>query len=219
MKKRLFFALILLTLLSTYKVGEINSKNSNYNIKEIFVENNFIINDSTILKKLSILNEKNIYFLKNSEIENKLKEIDLIDSFEVKKVYPDKIKIKIFEKKPIAIIQNKKEKKFFTNKNDVITFSDFKQFKDLPTVFGDKNSFRIFYEDLKKINFPFNEVKTFYLFESKRWDLLTHKNQTIKLPAENYNQSLLNFINIKEKTNFEKYKTFDYRISNQLILK
>ena len=82
-----------------------------------------------------------------------------------------------------------------------------------------KKNFALFYDELKKIRFPLEEIKIFYLFESKRWDLITKKNQTIKLPIKNYIESLNNFINIKDKTNFEKYKTFDYRIYDQLILK
>ena len=50
--------------------------------------------------------------IKSKELEKRLIEIDLIESFEIKKIFPDKIKIKIFEKKPIAIIQNKKDKKW-----------------------------------------------------------------------------------------------------------
>ena len=86
-------------------------------------------------------------------------------------------------------------------------------------MFGDEKSFSTFYVNLKNINFPFKEIKTFYLFESKRWDLLTLKNQLIKLPINNYNKSLLNFISLKDQANFEKYKIFDYRIKDQLILK
>ena len=63
---------------------------------------------------------------------------------------------------------------------------------------------------LKKI-ISSEEIKFFTYLRSKRWDLIT-KNQTIKLPIKNYMKSLNNFINIKDKTNFEKYKTFDYRI-------
>ena len=73
--------------------------------------------------------------------------------------------------------------------------------------------------NLKKINFPFEEIKKFYLFKSKRWDLLTLKNQLIKLPVNDYNKSLLNFISLKDQANFEKYEIFDYRIKDQLILK
>ena len=72
---------------------------------------------------------------------------------------------------------------------------------------------------MKLKNFPINEIKTFYLFESNRWDLITKKNQIIKLPKNNYFESLENFKKLKDQASFEKYKTFDYRINNQLILK
>jgi hypothetical protein len=39
------------------------------------------------------------------------------------------------------------------------------------------------------------------------------------LPIKDYTESLKNFINFSEEKNFEKYKVFDYRINDQLILK
>ena len=72
---------------------------------------------------------------------------------------------------------------------------------------------------MKKVNFPLGEIKKFYLFESKRWDIVTKNNQIIKLPIKNYEISLQNFINFKNNINFGKYKIFDYRINNQIILK
>ena len=119
-------------------------------------------------------------------------------------------------KKPIAILQDKKKEH---TANGVIEFLDMKEFNDLPLVFGDSKNFNIFLKEIKKVNFPLDEIKTFYLFESNRWDLVTTKNQTIKLPIKDYNKSLKNFLNLKDQANFEKYKTFDYRISKQLILK
>ena len=159
------------------------------------------------------------FFLRTKNIENKLREIQFIESYQIKKIYPNNLIIKINEKKPIAIIQKSKQKNYFTAKGELIDFRKIKKFEDLPTVFGDEKSFSTFYVNLKNINFPFKEIKTFYLFESKRWDLLTLKNQLIKLPINNYNKSLLNFISLKDQANFEKYKIFDYRIKDQLILK
>ena len=52
-------------------------------------------------------------FFNTKILEVKLKEIELIDSFEIKKIYPDEIKIKIYEKEPIAILQHKKKKIFY----------------------------------------------------------------------------------------------------------
>ena len=37
----------------------------------------------------------------------------MIERFNVKKIYPNKIKINIIEIQPVAIIQNKKKKNFF----------------------------------------------------------------------------------------------------------
>ena len=219
MKKRLIIGLLLLFLFSTYNIKLNKTFFSNLQIKKITIENNKIIKDKEIKEKLSFLYETNFFFLRTKKIEKKLREIQFIESYQIKKIYPNNLIIKITEKKPIAIIQKSKQKKYFTVRGDLIDFRKIKKFEDLPTVFGDEKSFSTFYVNLKNINFPFKEIKTFYLFESKRWDLLTLKNQLIKLPINNYNKSLLNFISLKDQANFEKYKIFDYRIKDQLILK
>ena len=219
MKKRSFIALFLLIILSTYNFTLNPNFITNLNIKKIKVKNNEIINDDEIKKKLSFLYETNILFSDLDAIEKKIKEIDFIESFKIKKVYPNEIQITIREKKPIAIIQNKKKKKYFTSKGDLIDFIDLKRFENLPLVYGDKESFAGIHNNLKSLNFPITKIKKFYLFESKRWDLLTTKNQLIKLPIENYDKSLVNFMRLKDKINFTEYKIFDYRIKDQLILK
>ena len=219
MKKRSFIALFLLIILSTYNFTLNPNFITNLNIKKIKVKNNEIINDDEIKKKLSFLYETNILFSDLDTIEKKIKEIDFIESFKIKKVYPNEIQITIREKKPIAIIQNKKKKKYFTSNGDLIDFIDLKRFENLPLVYGDKESFAGIHNNLKSLNFPITKIKKFYLFESKRWDLLTTKNQLIKLPIENYDKSLVNFMTLKDKINFTEYKIFDYRIKDQLILK
>ena len=219
MKKRLTIALFLLLLLSTYKIQTNFRLIPNLYIKKIIIENNFIVDEKNIKKKLAFLYNTNLFLLNSKKIKIRLKEIDFIESYEIKKIYPDKIRIRVFEKKPIAVLHHKKNKFFFTSNGGTANFIDSKEFKNLPVVFGDKKSFEIFHKNLKDINFPINEIKKFYLFESKRWDLVTIKNQTIKLPSNNYDQSLLNYLNLKDQTNFLKFKTFDYRIKEQLILK
>ncbi len=219
MKKRFFIALLLLLLLSTYNLQNNFSLNLNLNVEKIIIENNKILNETKIKKNLLPLYGNNLIFLNLKSIETILEKIDFIDSYEVKKIYPNKIKIKIFEVKPIAILQNKKEKKYYTKEGKLVNYRNYEIFKNLPLVFGDQENFKIFYKKLNNIDFPINEIKTFYLFESKRWDLVTKKNQTIKLPIENYEESLKNFIILKDQENFKKYSSFDYRIKNQLILK
>ncbi len=219
MKNRFLFALILLLLLSTYNMQDRFSFRIKPTITDIQIYNNKIIEERTIHKKLSFLYSESLFFLKTSDVKDKLNEISFIDSFEIRRIYPNILKIKIYEKKPVVILQDKKDKYYYTLKGDIINFIYYKKFENLPIVFANKENFKTFYSDLKKIKFSLSEIKKIYFFESQRWDLLTNKDKLIKLPTNNYLESLNNFIAIKDLDNFEKYKIFDYRINNQLILK
>jgi cell division protein FtsQ len=218
MNKRLVIALALLVLFSTYKPQKL-SLNGKFNIEEIKIENNFILKDIEIKNNLNFLYDKNLFFLKTSSIEEVLKNLSFIESFEVKKIYPNKLKIKIFEKKPIAILQYKKKKFYISDNIDLINFINLDNYKDLPIVFGNKESFEVLFENLRKINFPLNSIKKYYLYNSIRWDIETRKGKIIKLPNKNYDKSLENYMSLRNDNNFDKYKLFDYRINNQLILK
>jgi Cell division septal protein len=218
MKKRLIIAAALLVLLTT-----INTKQeiiiSKFNIKEIRIDNNFILKDKELKKLLSQIYDKNLIFLSNNEIEKSLMKNNFIESFKIKKIYPNTLKIKIYEKKPIAILFKKKKKFYLSKKMEIIQFRKIKNYRELPYVFGNEKNFKKFYTDLKKIDFPFNIIQKYTLFEFNRWDIETVSDKLIKLPPENYLKSLKNFLDIRNKNNFKKYKVFDYRIENQLILK
>ena len=218
MKKRLIIAVALLVLLTT-----INTKQeiiiSKFNIKEIRIDNNFILKDKELKKLLSQIYDKNLIFLSNNEIEKSLMKNNFIESFKIKKIYPNTLKIKIYEKKPIAILFKKKKKFYLSEKMEIIQFRKIKNYRELPYVFGNEKNFKKFYTDLKKIDFPFNIIQKYTLFEFNRWDIETVSDKLIKLPPENYLKSLKNFLDIRNKNNFKKYKVFDYRIENQLILK
>ena len=69
------------------------------------------------------------------------------------------------------------------------------------------------------MSFPIELIEKYFLFETKRWDLQLKDKKIIKLPPNNYKQSLKSFLGIKDNKNFSKYKVFDYRLNNQLILK
>ncbi len=113
----------------------------------------------------------------------------------------------------------KKKKFYLSEKIDLIDYYELSNYKNLPYVFGNKDDFNIFYNNLKKINFPFIMVKKYTLYKTNRWDLETIDNKIIKLPTANYTSSLENYLNLKKKKEFKNYKVFDYRIRNQLILK
>tara|TARA_B100001057_G_C22784346_1_gene924945 strand:+ start:481 stop:1137 length:657 start_codon:yes stop_codon:yes gene_type:complete len=218
MKIRIFTAVALLILLTT-----INSKEhfviSKFNLKEVTVENNFLLKDKDIKNLLVPIYNRNLLFLKNIEVEKALTQNSFIESFNIKKKYPNTLKIQVFEKKPIAVLFNQKKKFYLSDKIELIEYKYLPNYQNLPEVIGNKYDFKIFYKNLKKINFPVNIIKKYTLYEAKRWDLEIINNKVIKLPSENYNKSLESFLSLKNKNSFEIYKLFDYRINNQLILK
>jgi cell division septal protein FtsQ len=218
MKKQLVIAFILFTLLTTITFKE-KIIISQLNIKEIIVENNSLVKKKDVKKLLNSIYNKNIIFLDNKEIEKALTQNSFIETFDVKKKYPQTLKIRIFEKKPIAILLNKKKKFYLSDKIELIEFENIKKYQDLPYVFGNRDDFKIFYNDLKKINFPFDLISKYTLYESKRWDLETTDKIVIKLHSKNYLKNIKNYLDSRNKQNFKKYKIFDYRINNQLILK
>ena len=154
MNKRLLIALFLLLILSTYKPQNL-SLVTKFNIKKIIIENNFILKDEEIKKSLVSIYEKNLIFLRTSSIKNILQEESFIKSFEVKKIYPNIIKIKIFEKKPLAIIQNKKKKFYLSQNIELIEYKELNNYNNLPIIFGDKDSFKLIYDNLKKNRISF----------------------------------------------------------------
>ena len=218
MKKRIVIAIALLILFSTI-TAQLKIEITKFNLKKIQIKNNSILNEKDIKELLIPLYEKNLIFLSYSEIEKALMQNSFIESFNIRKKYPQSLHIEIFEKQPVAILFNKKEKFYLSDKSELIRFIKDPKFKDLPYVIGEPKKFKILLENLKKLNFPINSVKKYVLYESNRWDIEIEKNQIIKLPEVNYNDSLKNYLSLANKNEFKKYKVFDFRINNQLILK
>ena len=218
MKKRIAIAISLLIIFTTISLKQ-KIIVSQFNLKIINIENNHLIKEKDIKKLLIPFYNQNLIFLKNREIKKAIMQNSFIESFNIKKKYPDTLIINIFEKKPIAILLSKKEKFYLSEKIDLIEFKTLPIKKDLPYVLGNKDEFKIFHASLKKINFPLEKIKKYTLYENNRWDLETTNKKLIKLPTKGHEKSLLNYLDLIEKNNFRKYRVFDYRINNQLILK
>ena len=137
----------------------------------------------------------------------------------LKKKYPNTLKIMITEETLVATQVIDRKKFYITKGNKKINFIDLKIYEDLPSIFGKYKNFDLFYNDLEENNFKINNVKAFYYFDVGRWDIILKNEKIIKLPEKNY-LDLLPRINLMlDDNNFSKYRVFDFRIKDQLILK
>ena len=219
MNNRLILGIALLILFSTF-ISQKKITIKKFKVEEIIIKNNVNIDEQELIKTFSFLYNKDIIFLNSNEIKKKINQKSFIKKLEIKKIFPNKIVIEVFEKKPIAILIDKNQKKFYLGKEiDLIDYRKILKYKNLPVVKGDLESFKILFKNLIKINFPTELIISYRFFEIDRWDIEMSDKKILKLPTKNYTESLINFMSIKDKTNFEKYKIFDYRLNNQLILK
>ena len=218
MKRSLFGLIILFIFLTTYTPKFDFTTGSNFSIQKIEIEGNSILDSDEIIQKLNFLYRENLFFLNLKDVEKNLKNETFIESFSLKKIYLNTLKIIIVEKEPIAVLQNKKKKFYISTKGDLIDYQYYERYIDLPTVFGNGKFFYSLYQDLQNIQFPLETIKSFYFFESGRWDLVMHDDKVIKLPIKDYLVGLKNYMESKNNSKFNNYRIFDYRIKNQLIL-
>ena len=218
MKKYFVGLIIIFIFLTTFTPKHNKNAFFDLTIDKIVVENNIIIQKDEILDKLNFLYKENLFFLNTKKIEKNLKEIEFVQSYKIKKIYPNILKIDITETKLLAVLHNKKKKYYISNNGKVVNYKNLPIYESLPTVFGNGKNFYNFYKEIKSIGFPLEKIKSYYFFESERWDLLLDDGKIIKLPVSNYKVSLKNLIIFMKNKNYQDYNIFDYRIKHQLIL-
>jgi cell division protein FtsQ len=216
---KLYFLIFIFFIFSTYNTkNEKESFSFFFPIKKIIIENNLATNLLELKSDLNFLVNTSLFSLNKEKILLIINKHDFISNIQLKKKYPNTLKIKIIEKVPVATQIIDKKKFYITENNEKINFIDLKIYNDLPSIFGKYKNFNIFYNNLKKNNFIINQIKTFYYFDVGRWDIVLKNEKIIKLPEKNY-LNLLPKINLMlDDNNFFKYKVFDFRIKNQLIL-
>ena len=226
MKKfyRTTLLLILLIFLSTFNPMELDliSKKSDtlFKIKNIEIKNNLLIDKSELKKKLHNIYKKNIFFIREKDIEGSIGGIDFLEKVEVKKKYPNTIIIKVFETAPVAIIFKNKVKYLLDSSSNLISFEDSANFNALPSVFGEdaEKNFIFFLNQLRKNNFPTEQINNFYYFQIGRWDIQFSNNKIIKFPHNNIDEVIIKAIELLNREDFKNYNIIDLRVDGKIIV-
>ena len=217
---RIYFLIFIFLIFSTYNT---KYKKENLSIffpvREIIIEDYAATNVNELRTDLNFLKNSSLIFLNDKKILEVVKKHDFISNIKLKKQYPNTLRLKIIEKIPIATQIVDRKKFYITRVNEKINFIDLKIYEDLPSIFGAHRNLNNFYNNLEKNNFQIDQIKSFYYFEVDRWDIVLKNEKIIKLPEKNY-ITLLPRINLMlQDSNLIKYKVYDFRIKDQLILK
>ena len=218
-KKKIFFYFLLFILLST-QINKNNNPNSIGLINQIKVSGLSEENNLKIIKSLNSILLQNIFFINKHALLEILEENSLIDSFSIKKIYPDILQVYIKKTNFLAITILKNKKFYIGSNGKLIPIETVKNFNQkLPFVFS-KNNYKNFLH-LKKIidqsKFQFKEIESFYYFPSNRWDIKTRNGILIKLPDKDFLESLNLAYLIKSSAEFKNNKIIDLRMSKYII--
>jgi len=218
-KNKIIIYLLFLFVLSTTSAKLINNQNklsssiSKINITGLSERKNLEISNN-----LNNFLYKSIFLISKDEIRKILQKHNIIQEFNIMKIYPSTLNIKIKPTKFIARVFNNGQYLVGANGKLIENKSNNEL---LPYIFGEFNSddFLLFKQNIENSIFSFSNLKELYFFPSGRWDVLTNKNILIKLPHENIVLSLNLSKKLIDNDNFKDNKVIDLRVKNHLVTK
>lgn len=160
----------------------------------------------------------NIFLLNKKEVTNMILNNKTIQEFEIIKIYPSTLKIKIKKSKFLANTK-KNGIDYMVLENGNLINTKNPNLK-LPYIFGniEVDDFLEFKKMIDISDFEFNKIKNLYYFKSNRWDLVFQNGLILKMPI-NLTIKKLNLIyKIIEKNNFKKVMIIDFRQNNMLVI-
>ncbi len=196
------------------------------NYKDKFILKNINISGLSINEKKNIqieLNELknvNIFTLKKDKVIEKLTHFNFLEDIYVDKVIPSSININV-SKTTILGKTIIKGKKFYIGKNgNFINSNLLSEQNNLPSVYGDFQIYEYLslIKILKKNDIDIGNIKSYYYYKNKRWDLLFYNNLTLMLPAKKAEDSIKIYKKLLDNNILINIKIIDLRISNQIIL-
>ena len=215
--KKIFIYFFLLLIFGS--INNINLNNKEFGkIKKI---NIIGLNDDDkeiILQNLQSIRLNNIFLINYEDLNEILNSNAFIESHEIFKKYPSTLNIKIKKTKLLAKI-NRDGELLFIGSNGKFLKNEQSSFQ-LPFIFGNPQvkDFLKLKSAIDESNILYEEVKNFYFFPSKRWDLELTNNMVIKLSKKNIKQNLNNVFDFINNENFKDIKIIDARVENQIII-
>ena len=217
-KNKIIIYLLFLLMLSTTSNKFIVSQKNYFNkVNQINIKGLSSSDNSKIFNELNDLPYKNILLVGKEEIQRIMSKYNIIERYNIKKIYPSTINVNIKPTKFVARLSNNYQ---LVGENGKL-IEDGENSEILPYIFGEFNSqdFLNFKKDITKSQFTFKKFKMLYFFPSNRWDILTNDDILIKLPQDNFLQSLNLAYKIINDNDFKNINLIDLRVANHLITK
>ena len=214
-KKFIFFYLIIFLILSS-----IHNSNVKYNnffiVKKIEVLGLDKTDNLLLEKKLKYLIGSNIFTI-NKESFELIKSENLINRYNVKKIYPNQIKVYLESAVAISVIKYLNDLFILGNNGKIIDLKSLPL--NVPEVNGTNDIKKVFQtiKIINKSNYNIRNIKKIIFFPSDRIDIVLENKKKIRFPinltVDNLNLSL----QLVEDEALNASKIIDLRIPSKVI--
>jgi len=214
-KKHIFFYLIIFIILSSIH-------NSNFKYNNFFIVKKIEViglnkRDNLFLKnKFKNLIGSNIFTLNEKSFEL-IDSVNLIKSYDVKKIYPDKIKVYLESAVAIGVVKYLNELIILGNNGKIIELENLPT--KVPEITGTNNIKKIYQtiEMINKSDLNNRNIQKINFFPSERIDIELENKKKIRFPI-NFTIDDLNFgFRVINNVTFSQSKIIDLRIPNKVI--
>ena len=217
-KNKIYIYLIIFFLFTTISNLQIyNSNLFKFSFKDIKISGLSEKNNLSIVQELKKIQMKNIFFIQKDILAKILTQNNLVNSFEIKKIFPNTIEIKIKKTKFLGITNIDGNFYFIGSNGKLINYDE--STKNLPYVFGKIDTFNFirFINVIKQSTVDIKNIKEIYFFPSGRWDIKTKQDILFKLPSKNI-LYVLNTINkLNNSKEFKNASIVDLRFNDKII--
>ena len=183
---------------------------------KLFKINKIEIKNIAYQKEFNFFEGQNIFNLNKRDVIDVITKFPNIEKYKINKIYPNQIRISLFETKPIG--------KIFKNNELFIIGSNGKNFKgkdikNLPLIEGtfEMNKINNFLKIIQLSTFPLNKIEKLVYYPSNRWDVIFNDKTILMLPSEQITTNIKR-AEILLRTKDFKSKVIDLRIKDKLIL-
>ena len=214
-KNYIFFLLIVFLILSSTHNSNLKYNNF-FDVKKIEVvglnktDNAFLENEFTNLVG------SNIFTLNKKSFEL-INSVNQIKSYNVKKIYPNQVKVYLESAKAIGFVKNINELVILGNNGKII---DLKVLPlNVPEVNGSNDIKKVFQtiKIIDKSNYKIRNINKIIFFPSDRIDIVLENKKKIRFPINLTIDSLNLSLRLIEDEVFQTSKIIDLRIPNKVI--
>ena len=213
-----FFFLIFLSSIFNFQI--LDNYHDQFRLKNININGLPYNEKKNIQIELNKLKNINILYLKKDNVLEKLTNFNFLENIYVRKVIPSSININISK---TAILGKTiiKGKKFYIGKNgNFINSNLLSEENNLPSVYGEFqiDEYLSLIKKLEKHDIDVGNIKEYYYYKNRRWDILFFNNMKLKLPSKKDEESIKIYKKLLNNNDLINIKIIDLRVPNQIIL-